>query len=99
MYSIKVINYLGDREDMEQTNLIGPYPTSEARDADVQRLNALPKVYGNLRFVPSHLDPGDSRNTQPWGHSATAEEIANTGQLNDVMGILFGYDPDPEYAA
>lgn len=57
--AIRFLDYMGDYDDLDEVNLIGPYPNVAARDADLQRLAALPlgrpEFNGGARFVPATM--------------------------------------------
>ncbi len=57
VHSIRVIDYGGDFDDLDDVVVIGPYETAAERDADLRRLAALPEVYGFLDLQRSRLDP------------------------------------------
>ncbi len=38
MYTIRVVNYLGDWDTLNETLIIGPYDTPTARFKDIRRL-------------------------------------------------------------
>lgn len=57
--AIRFLDYMGDYDDLNMVNLIGPYPTADARDRDLARLAALPlgrpEFNGGCRFVPATM--------------------------------------------
>ncbi len=84
MHTIRVTSYLGDRDDMLEVLVIGPYPDVESRDAAIERLDQLPEVRGNLDLEPSELDPAGA----DW--SATADAVADATSMEDIHDALFG---------
>lgn len=80
--SIRVLNFCGDRDDLNDLNLIGPYPTAEARDRDIRRLDGLPDVYGSLTFEPSQQNPNAAE------HACTPEKVAAADSLDGVLIAL-----------
>ena len=82
-YSIQVTNYWGDYDSLHDVLVIGPYPTREARDADLDRLSRLPDVYGLAGLTPSRLS------TEGAYKSATPEEVANAANLEDLVCALY----------
>lgn len=84
-YSIRVINYWGDMDDVHDLILIGNYPTSAARTADLNRLASLPDVYGSARLVPSSLDA----QSKGLDGKATPEQVADVGDLEDLVKVLY----------
>ncbi|MER7331799.1 MULTISPECIES: hypothetical protein [unclassified Micromonospora] len=81
MHTIRVINYCGDHDDLNDINIIGPYPTAGDRDTDMHRLAELTDVHGSLEFQPSTLPP------------AAAVRLCQPGAVagaSDLDGVLAG---------
>lgn len=83
MFSIRVVNYLGDYDDLGDLLLIGPYDTQRERDADLRRLAGLPEVYGNVELEPSTVDPAATR------LRATPAEVADVADVYDLVHTLY----------
>lgn len=83
IHSIQVTNFWGDYDSLHDVLVIGPYPTREARDADLERLSRLPDVYGSAGLAPSRLG------TEGAYRSATPEEVANVANLEDLVCALY----------
>ncbi len=81
-HSIRVIDYGGDYDDLNDIIVIGPYDTPGDRDRDLSRLAALPDVYGFLDLQRSRLDPeqADYRCT-PF----MVRDVANLQELVDEL--------------
>lgn len=84
-HSIRVVLYCGDLDDTRLTNIIGPYPTAQARDHDLRRLAALPGNHGDGQFTASSIDPSKAH------HRCTPEQVADIKHFNQVVGALYGY--------
>ncbi|MEU8334710.1 hypothetical protein [Micromonospora tulbaghiae] len=78
-YTIRVVNFCGDEDDLNDFNLIGPYPDAASRDRDIKRLANLPGVYGSLQFQPSAANPVTA------SHSCTPDAVA---EASDLTGLL-----------
>jgi hypothetical protein len=77
-----MINYMGDYDDLNEVNLIGPYPDGASAAADAARLQSLPGVFGLLEFVPSDLSA--SHMTDPQG-------LKNVANAEEIMAVVFKY--------
>lgn len=84
MHTIRVTNYLGDRDDMMEILIIGPYPTEADRDAALDRLAKLPGVRGNFDLEPSQLGVLGA------DFSSSAEKLDNARDYHDIHRALFG---------
>lgn len=82
LHTIRVYNYCGDQDDLDDTVIIGPYPTITERDADIRRLTALPEVRGSMEFYPSIQSPRGA------DHSCTAADIATAADLTGILVAL-----------
>ena len=78
-WTIRVVNYCGDLDDLNDLNLIGPYPDADSRDEDMARLARLNGVYGSLQFQPSTANPAAA------SCSCSPEAVAG---VSDLTGLL-----------
>lgn len=84
-HSIRVIPYWGDLDNLADILIIGPYPSVEARDQDLHRLENLHGAYGSAEFLPSTLDPS----TPGLDGHATPAQVAGCGTLEDLAHLLY----------
>ncbi|MEU0078420.1 hypothetical protein ABZY58_11035 [Micromonospora tulbaghiae] len=80
--TIQVVNFCGDVDDLNDLNLIGPYPDAASRDRDMARLAQLDGVYGSLQFQPSAASPVTA------SHSCTPDAVADASDLTGVLVAL-----------
>lgn len=83
MHTIRVVNYLGDYDDMDEMILIGPYATADERNAALLRLEAVPGVRGNLTFHPSVSNPLHA------DVSASAWQVAEVNNLDELVEAIW----------
>lgn len=72
---IRMIECRGDEDDYRMVNLIGPYTDEAQRDAELDRLSAMPGVYGDVEFVPFAGDPIDADRVMRAQHAAAATRL------------------------
>lgn len=88
VYTIRIVNYLGDYDDLNLVNIVGPYPTAAARNTDLTRLANLPGVYGSLEFLASQI-PVEAAT----GWRVQPTRVADATDLDTLVDVLCG-SPD-----
>ena len=97
--AIRWINYMSGREDMERTNIIGPYETVAARNADLARLENLPlgnRAYnGGQLFFPATMAEAVG---EPVWELLVVEpaQVAKVHNQRAFHAAFSGYDDEPE---
>lgn len=82
MHTIRVTNYWGDYDDLNDLLIIGPYGNREARDRDIARLAQLDDVPGSATFAPSTISP-DAADS-----SAAPDRLTNAANLDDLVAAF-----------
>lgn len=90
--AIRFTDYMGGYEEMHAVNLIGPYPSVQARDADLERLRGLPlgkvEFHGGQTYDPASM--ADAR-----GDDVTvvaAPRVARAGTQREFHAAFYGYE-------
>ncbi len=86
--SIRVVDYMGDFDDYFDVNLLGPYVSVQARDADLCRLDALPGMYGKVELVPCTLSLAEAGVSR---FDAEPDDVARATTFGEFMA---GFDHD-----
>ena len=97
--TIRWINYMGDREDMERVHLIGPYSSREARNADLHRLANLPlgdrRFHGGQTFHTATM--AEAVGQRVWDYEIVEPtQVATATSQRRFHALYSGYDPAPE---
>lgn len=89
--AIRLVNYMGDRDDYEEVNLIGPYPDEEAQMADLTRILNMPlgaaEMHGGVEFLPDTM-----AEATPSARVEAPEKLAKATTWEGVFNAFFGYD-------
>lgn len=85
---IRVILYIGDYDDYFDVEVIAPYESETARNADLRRLAALPGVYGNLEFVACSLSLAQV------GRTRFKAEPGDVARATDFKSFMAGFHHD-----
>lgn len=88
--AIRFVDFRGDFDDYFQINVIGPYETEAARNADLRRLWSLPDPRGSAKFYADRL--GSVR--PDW--RVDPARIATLKQ-HTVNGFLAAWSGDDDY--
>jgi hypothetical protein len=89
--SVRVISYMGDYDDYFDVEMIGPYDSVEARDADLPRLSALPGAYGRAEFVPASLSLTEL------GWTRFDAEPADVARASTFAEFMAGFKHDDDW--
>ncbi len=110
--AIRFHNFMGDSEDMNACNLVGPYPDVDARNADLRRLRSLPlggpEFSGGQQYEAATM--GDARGEPGWGlRIVDPARVAGVVSQRGFHAAFGGYDdvdaptdphePHPDQAA
>jgi hypothetical protein len=97
--AIRWINYMSGREEMERTNLIGPFDSIDDRNRELARLEALPlgnRAYnGGQRFF--HATMAEAVGQRVWDYEVV--EPAQVAQATTQRGFhaaFADYEDEPE---
>jgi hypothetical protein len=86
-FSIRVTDFTGDMETLGSLNLIGPYASAPAREADLNRLNAIDELRGLYDFEACSLDAG---NVGPDVAVTAPSRLANVRTLDAFAQAYIG---------
>jgi hypothetical protein len=95
--AIRYIDHGGDHDDYFQINVIGPYPTDSARNADLHRLEQLPlgdpELNGTSQFFPCRIGTIEADKT------VAPEQVADATTLRAFYAAWAGETEDSYYNA
>ena len=74
--TIRIIDYTGDFDTLNEVNLIGPYPNYEAASEAVDILANLPGVDGSMEFEIGNLMNNDLIDPAKAAEATNCEEIS-----------------------
>lgn len=91
---IRFENFMGDRDDHAEVNLIGPFPDAGARARELARLEALP--LGASEFNGGYLFHADT--DSPAGADRVVEPatVAAATTIRESFAAFFGYEDDDQ---
>ncbi len=89
MHAIRVVDYMGDWDDLNDLNIIGPYDTAAARDAAIRRLSGAKGFYGCVELFPATIPP------EAADSSCGALTVADVATVRELLAAVHGYDYDP----
>ncbi len=74
--SIRITDYNGDFDTLNEVTLIGPYPSEAAADAEARRLYSIEGIYGLYDFEASDLFAPDMIDPALFSQVTTVDEVA-----------------------
>lgn len=89
--AICLLNYMGDLDDLNETNLIGPFDSEVARDAEWKRLDGLPdggrEFNGGVRFAYATM-----AEQVPSARVVAPGRVAKADSVKAVFDAFFGWE-------
>lgn len=86
--SIRIIDYNGDLDTMNEVFLVGPYESDDAADAEASRLQELSRdADGDYDFEVTHLRSDDMADPAPFSAAATGTEFESA-----FTKAFYGFD-------
>jgi hypothetical protein len=89
--AIEFTDYMGDLDDLHETNLIGPFESEAARNAEWERLNSLPpgapEYNGGASFSYFPM-----KYAGPRDRIVAPEGVAGAATLQDFFAAFFGWE-------
>lgn len=97
--AIRWINYMSGREEMERTNLIGPFATISDRNRELARLESLPlgsRAYnGGQQYF--HATMAEAVGQRVWDYEVVEPtQVAKATTQRGFHAAFSGYDDEPE---
>ncbi len=89
MYTIRLVDYGGDNDDLNDVNIVGPYDTRHDRDTDLRRLACLPGVYGLVKLFPATTPP------EAADYACGPLTVRDVATVEELMCAVYGLDYDP----
>lgn len=88
-YTIRLVDYMGGWDDLNEVNIIGPYPSAAERDAAIRRLAQVKGFYGCVELFPATTTPDAADN------SCGPLTVADVATVRELLAAVHGYDYDP----